>query len=777
MVDPAHSPAAASFGGLRKGFLFSQKPTAPAATCVGEGAVECRSDHRDGTIEKPHIAERAPPSASVQPPSSAAISLALNATAQPAPAAAASLAPSRPGEGQVQGVTPKASPTPTSTSGAATSATASPPPMWGVHIEALRALRKKAPATITTAALCETIIKPATAADGGHADRPYTDLLLGKLASDKTPMVARATCFVSHAWAGPFAEAVECMEEHYRAHRGTYFWFDAVCNNQHDSRAKPFEWWCTLFKESIRAIGTMLVVASPWDSPLPITRAWCLFEMYSALDTEAAVKIAIPPSQNRGFIETLKTSFDGDCFTKIFMRLDLKNAEASRPEDQQQIFEVVRQQEGGFLKLNTTVKEFLRKQYLEASVAVVSAVVAKFAGVEDVSLLLNIASALHKHFGEHERALQVLEFLERTVLDMVRGTVKSRCLSNVYLNMGAVYNVMGKQDNAIRCYQQSREQYEIVAHISPVETYYAEFHNNIANAYSNKGDYQTALKHHAEALALRRRILGESHLDTASSYGNCAHTHYLMSNYDKAIELYRRALNIRDQIQGAKHPDTATVLDNLAAVYQCKGEYETALAYYIKTLTYRKASLGDHQMTFATHGSIGLVFKELGRLDNALKHLDLALAGSLRTLGPMHSATARAYSNKGLVLALKEMYPDAISCHTKALSTVLQIHPPNHPEIAFVQRSLGCCYNAAGDASRALDHLREALRINQIAIGENHRDTAETHASIAEASFNLGDRAAARRHARAALAAFEAVGIADIFPRAVSTRKLLAMLG
>jgi hypothetical protein len=47
-----------------------------------------------------------------------------------------------------------------------------------------------------------------------------------------------------------------------------------VTNNQHQATSHPFEWWCTTFRESIKAIGSVLLVMTPWDNPIPLTRVW-----------------------------------------------------------------------------------------------------------------------------------------------------------------------------------------------------------------------------------------------------------------------------------------------------------------------------------------------------------------------------------------------------------------------------------------------------------------------------------------------------------------------
>ena len=97
-------------------------------------------------------------------------------------------------------------------------------------------------------------------------------------------MVADATVFISHTWRYDLADSIDVMEQHEKSHPGSVFWFDLVMNNQHGTSTRPFEWWRHTFQHSIEQIGTVILVLVPWSSPVPLTRAWCLFEIMCSLN-------------------------------------------------------------------------------------------------------------------------------------------------------------------------------------------------------------------------------------------------------------------------------------------------------------------------------------------------------------------------------------------------------------------------------------------------------------------------------------------------------------
>ena len=152
-----------------------------------------------------------------------------------------------------------------------------------MHASVFFSLHRDHPA-LTTEQLCATVIKPATA----PLQCAYMALLQEKASTPSSsptadPLIAPATCFISHAWKCSFGDIADSVQQYEQKHPGTYYWFDLFMNNQHKATSNPFEWWCTTFKESIRSIGKVMLVMAPWDNPVPLTRAWCLFEMYTTM--------------------------------------------------------------------------------------------------------------------------------------------------------------------------------------------------------------------------------------------------------------------------------------------------------------------------------------------------------------------------------------------------------------------------------------------------------------------------------------------------------------
>jgi hypothetical protein len=116
--------------------------------------------------------------------------------------------------------------------------------------------------------------------------------------------------------------------------------FDLVCNSQHDTVERPFEWWQTTFRESITAIGRVALVLAPWTDPIPLTRCWCLFEIFTAVaagegEGEVELQVRLPASQRPAFVEALAGSFK--IVMDTLVRVESQRAEAFLATDQERI--------------------------------------------------------------------------------------------------------------------------------------------------------------------------------------------------------------------------------------------------------------------------------------------------------------------------------------------------------------------------------------------------------------------------------------------------------
>ena len=93
-----------------------------------------------------------------------------------------------------------------------------------------------------------------------------------------------------------------------------------------------------------------------------------------------------------------------------------------------------------------------------------------------------------------------------------------------------------------------------------------------------------------EAIALRKQLLGEEHLDVASIMLDLAAIYNTQALYEKAEAIFLKALAIKQKILG-EEPEIATNLVNLASIYYAQRRYPEVKSLYEQALKIYQRSL------------------------------------------------------------------------------------------------------------------------------------------------------------------------------------------
>jgi tetratricopeptide (TPR) repeat protein len=153
---------------------------------------------------------------------------------------------------------------------------------------------------------------------------------------------------------------VEALEAHLQQsgeEPDPFVWFDLCCNSQHDTSERPMEWWKTTFLEAIRDIGRTVMIMEPWEDPIPLTRAWCIWEVLCTCQTKAKFEIAMTKPQRERFISALNNEYGS--IMKMVCRIDCRRAEAWKESDRVGIMECV-ESTIGFVQMNAVVVSCIR---------------------------------------------------------------------------------------------------------------------------------------------------------------------------------------------------------------------------------------------------------------------------------------------------------------------------------------------------------------------------------------------------------------------------------
>ena len=117
------------------------------------------------------------------------------------------------------------------------------------------------------------------------------------------------------------------------------------------------EWWKTTFLEAIRDIGRTVMIMEPWEDPIPLTRAWCIWEVLCTCQTGAKFEIAMTKPQRARFISALNNEYGS--IMKMVCHIDCRRAEAWKDSDRVAIMNCV-ETTVGFVQMNAMVVSCIR---------------------------------------------------------------------------------------------------------------------------------------------------------------------------------------------------------------------------------------------------------------------------------------------------------------------------------------------------------------------------------------------------------------------------------
>jgi len=268
--------------------------------------------------------------------------------------------------------------------------------------------------------------------------------------------------------------------------------------------------------------------------------------------------------------------------------------------------------------------------------------------------------------------------------------------------------------------------------------------NNLASAWIDAGEPDTALPLLEEALTVRQSI--NDQLGIAYTHLAIANAHWFSGEPQRALDAYRRLIAQATVVKNDVL--LAHALNNGGLVLQALGEDATALAQHNRAQAIFKSANQPLYDGYSRNNG-GLALMNLGRPQEARAHFDQALV----IFREQQDARAQAYTLHNLGdLELKANRPDtAIPYYRQALEQKRATRD-RYGEAWSLAR-LGEANAAKGDNSGALMLLQQALHIHRTIA--DRAGEASTLALMARAERRTGDIPRATQHLDEALALIE----------------------
>ncbi|EGD79833.1 hypothetical protein PTSG_10816 [Salpingoeca rosetta] len=569
--------------------------------------------------------------------------------------------------------------------------------------------------TMTTTDACTELVIPRT----GDKQCAYVDIM-------NPEHVGAATVFVSHAWRYKIADVLGTLLEHAEEEQAKgnpepFFWFDLFINNQNIAADLPQDWWSTTFKESIKAIGRVVLVLTPWHDPMPVTRAWCLWEIFCSASQEGVELTIRLPSAERQELKAAVMKDADLAVTDTMVRVQAERAEAWNPKDKEMIFKAI-EESVGFAHVNKVVKDQMRAWCLTELLRFVQEAeqAAEDDGLRSFALLCNRVGLVLFHFGERARATELYEkglALEEQAL----GTYHPDTATSHH-NLGQVYFTRGECKRAIACYERSL--HITLNTLGEKHPHTAIVCHSLGEAYAELGDYHSAIGNFELCLQLTISTIGEKNPQVCASLHSLGRIYGKVGEYGKAVGYLEKDLEITLETVGEKHPSTAVSYSTLGQVYRDAGHYDKAIELFDKALQIKLDTVGEQNAeTVRTLNDLGQAYNSKGEHERAIECLEKGLALALTFMGDTHQDVASLYNSLGLVYGAKGMHDAALEMYEKTLGIELATLGEEHPSVGVSYHNIGHTYRRMGDLANAKKNLAHAVHIWMETLGPDHPHT------------------------------------------------------
>ncbi|KAJ3028522.1 Kinesin light chain 3 [Rhizophlyctis rosea] len=488
---------------------------------------------------------------------------------------------------------------------------------------------------LTTAQVCDEFVKPLTDPSKSLCDH---------LIETSSPSVNRATHFISHSWQYIFLDVVDAVQAFFHDQQQStpteeevIVWFDLFSLPQHQRQKIESEWLKTAFTSAISAMGNVLMVLSPWNQPVTLTRAWCVFELYACSATKSNFNVALPPGQWEEFKKSLLESGN---ILQTFANIKSEDAQASEKEDLEAIQQAVRESVG-FGALDRAVFKVL---------------------FDWMVTVLRTQSRTAESKGDE--------------VDAVRWDSV----------LGGLYSMQGMYGDAIPLLTATLEKStRLLGKASPLTLSVLK---TLAVTYEMQGEYTKAEPLLIEYLDRQTSIRGVAHIEDLDTIALLASVSINLGKYQVAEMLLQGCLQrCETEGYGNDNPTTLKYKCQLADSLRHQKKYSAAEPLYTSCLTHARHTTNTSLVLKSLHG-LATIHMHQRRLNKAEPLCLEALERSIKSHGKDNVQTFSKAQNLVLCYYLQRRYDEAEGVCVEYLGRAERVLGGEHPFAVEIRGSL-----------------------------------------------------------------------------------------
>ena len=592
------------------------------------------------------------------------------------------------------------------------------------------------------------------------APPPGTQSMCAALAADPATAqyIGKPSVFLSHAWLYKTVNVVEGLKglEATRSEDEPerFFWFDCFSIDEHATQSLPQEWWGTTFKEAIEMMGHTIMLLSPWNAPQPLTRAWCLWELYCTVECGSEFSVCLGPAEEQAVEEVLAERDGCNVVLQAFSSIDVAKSEAGDPRDLEMILANARTVRGGLTGLNVLAVSELRQAvsamalraverklehaqtYADTHVAGLlttdAGIVARQESVRRLLEMKATVAALMKEFGNSAAAETILRENLSAFLGML-GQDHLMTLTTLS-NLGLVLQNQDELDEAAAMFETAYHGFCRTYGENHVRT--MRQMSTLAMAWNDQGKIQEAaslMQHAFEQLQTVQSDPSDPEYEelvlstTATVGNNLGNLLMRHGNLSQAATVIEQAHQTAVTLRGERHPETLTTLMSVALLRQSMGRRTEALDIYKDVCAGREVTLGaEHPDTCTVRNNMATLYAECGQTEEAVTLHRTVLDIRVRTLGERHRDTLSSRHSLGILKSRQDDQHSAQEAETllrQVSNEREEVLGPAHPDTLGSLCDLGSVLVRTGSVEEGEHLLRTAYRQSEGTLGPQHPDT------------------------------------------------------
>ena len=500
-----------------------------------------------------------------------------------------------------------------------------------------------------------------------------------------------------------------------------FLWFDVCTINEHQPE-RVSKGFSEKFMEAVGRIGHTLLVLTPFDQPMVLSRSWCLWEVFCTHKKECQLTICLPDTERRILLAESISSFSAvqDAFGKI----DSSNARAGAQKDQDKIAEAI-EASVGFQELDSLIFARLRG-WAQATVDAAAAEALSHAGgrlTTKEALFAAFASAKEMSIqGKHQQAASIwpeviagfeacfdLSNVMQSKFNYCQSLLNLDRLDEASVTIQQVVDFLQGLDDAddLRRNDASYERvYDDHHHYSDEKLVLVDAKQMHARVLMKQGRLHEAAAVFLDVFTAKTAALGPDHVTTVKAKNDYAVILQQQRQFDEAAILFREIVASSTSLKGVRHPETLSSKGSLASCIhmQCTNAFGASLKpgsshreklaeaaeLFEEVIAGLLATMGaDHNATLEIQGTYAIVLEVLGRLQEATDVYQQVILAQTDLFGAAHTSTLLTKMNLGVLCNNKTGDVDmAKFLFEQVVSGFTQTLGAQHPHSQAAMRNL-----------------------------------------------------------------------------------------